>query len=123
MPSLANEPLNAEPSQPEQREQLELPPKSYADAVEEEPPVNGSSNENASNGIQNKSPHANGDKGGSSSGLPKNAASVLRIVDTGAPEKKDSPDTRPQVGRRESKQEYSATVGVAVEQAQIKAPY
>jgi 2-acylglycerol O-acyltransferase 2 len=80
-------PLNAEPAQPEERKKQHLSPKSYAEAVEQEPPANGA---NGSNGHK---------------------ASVLRIVDTGAPETKDKQEERPQFERQESKHEYSATVG------------
>lgn len=105
----------AEPALPEEREILNLPPKSYADAVEEAP---GSPNDE-SNG--NKENEVNGQKQSniatSANGLeedrPKHRVSVLRIVDTNGTDSAKSTDnnrTRPTVDRQESKSEYSATV-------------
>jgi 2-acylglycerol O-acyltransferase 2 len=81
-------PLNAEPALAEDRAKYHLPPKSYADAVEEDVPANG-----------------------------ELKASVLRIVDTGAPakdekenKKEEKGGDRPDYCRQESQQEYSANV-------------
>lgn len=99
-------PLNAEPAQPEERKKQHLSPKSYADAVEQEPPANGANASNDPNG-------ANGANGAEAHGSEQTGhkASVLRIVDTGGPETKDKQEERPQFERQESKHEYSATVG------------
>jgi 2-acylglycerol O-acyltransferase 2 len=99
-------PLNGEPAKAEEREKKHLAPKSYADAVEQEPPTNaanGTDEANGANGMNRAE-----DKGAKQ---PGHNASVLRIVDTGAPEVKDKLEERPQFGRQESKHEYSATVG------------
>jgi 2-acylglycerol O-acyltransferase 2 len=111
MPAPASGPLNAEPTQPAERKEQQLPPKSYADAVEEGSPVNGVDGSNSTGGANGNSKGANGTghTAGEPSKLP-DAASVLRIVDTGAPGEKDTPETRPQIERQESQREYSATV-------------
>jgi hypothetical protein len=98
-------PLNTEPAQPEVRKKQHLSPKSYADAVEQEPPANGAKGSNDPNG-------ANGVNGAEADDSKQTGhkASVLRIVDTGAPETKDKQEDRPQFERQESKHEYSATV-------------
>ena len=44
-------PHNAEPALPNERKKQQLPPKSYADAVEQEPPANGTNGTNDANGI------------------------------------------------------------------------
>jgi 2-acylglycerol O-acyltransferase 2 len=110
MPAPTSEPLNAEPAKPEERETQHLPPKSYADAVEEAPPVNGANGSNGTGSVNRGigSKHANG--GSALDELPKNSALVLRIVDMDAPEKEGS-EKSPEMERQESKQEYSATVG------------
>jgi 2-acylglycerol O-acyltransferase 2 len=113
MASTVSVPLNAEPSLPEERKQQRLEPKSYVDAVQEEPPVNGTNgaNTNGTNNVASNeaqwmkpSPHK---------------ASVLRIVDTGADvkekeTKQENENERPQFERQESKHEYSAAVGFAL---------
>lgn len=105
-------PLNAEPANPVERKENHLPPKSYADAVEEESPVNGAdgaADRNGTNGTGGR----NAVKGGKSANAieeTKHKAPVLRIVDTGAPDAKEKQEERPQVERQESKQEYTATV-------------
>lgn len=104
MAALTSAPLNAEPTAPDECQKEHLPPKSYADAVEEEPPVNGTNGTADTNG--KKSTESNGTKDGEG----KHMASVLRIVDTGAPDTKENEKERPQAERKESKQEYSATV-------------
>lgn len=96
--------FNAEPANPEERQQQNLSPKSYADAVEEAPPVNGANGISTANGIK-KSTEINGGKDEEVG----HKVSVLRIVDTGAANNKNQPE-RPPVERQESKQEYSATV-------------
>lgn len=99
-------PLSAEPAAPEERQKQQLPPKSYADVVEAEPHVNrtyGTAEINGANG-DIKSTENNGTKDGEGE-----RASVLRIVDTGAPGTEENEKERPQVERKESKQEYSAT--------------
>jgi len=101
-------PLNAEPAQPEDREKQHLPPKSYADAVEQDPRANGTNGANDANGAD----EANGN-GAEQNGVKQTGhkASVLRIVDTGAPAMEGKQGERPQIERQESKHEYSATVG------------
>ncbi|TEY76493.1 hypothetical protein BOTCAL_0058g00400 [Botryotinia calthae] len=104
--------LNPEPALPEEREKLNLPPKSYADAAEETPasPDDGSNenNENKVNGVNGQTaPNANG----TGKNEPKHKVSVLRIVDTNgsdSPKSADEQDTRPYFDRQESKREYSA---------------
>ena len=100
-------PLHAEPALPDEREKQQLPPKSYADAVEQEPPANGTNGANDFNGTNGA--NGNGNEHGDSK-QTGHMASVLRIVDTGAPETKDRQEERPQFERQESKHEYSATV-------------
>ncbi|KAH7417127.1 diacylglycerol O-acyltransferase-like protein 2B [Cadophora sp. MPI-SDFR-AT-0126] len=100
-------PLNAEPANPKEREESNLPPKSYADALEEEAPAAATNEDNITNGTKG----ANGSNGTNGAG-GKHTASVLRIVDTGAPEKEDVKEQeggRPPIERQESKQEYTAT--------------
>jgi len=110
-------PTLAEPALPDEREKQHLPPKTYADAVEESPGstdghVNEARNGHRSNGSIDK----NGILGnGAAENGPKHKASVLRIVDTGSSGSTQSPITadgkenRPQIERQESKSEYSAT--------------
>ena len=108
MPATASAPLNAESAIPEERKNLHLPPKSFADALVEDPPTNGTSNANGINGVDK----SNGTKVRNNEDKDKSAphkASVLRIVDTGAPEAKEKPD-RPDFERQESQHEYSAAV-------------
>lgn len=108
MAAPSSTPLNAEPAQPEEREKQHLPPKSYADAVEQEPPANGTNRTNNSNGTKGtKGANGAGDDGLKQTG---HKASVLRIVDTDAPETKDKQEERPQIERQESKHEYFAAV-------------
>ncbi|KAE9381667.1 diacylglycerol O-acyltransferas-like protein 2B [Stipitochalara longipes BDJ] len=103
MAAASTAPLSAEPAAPEEREKQQLPPKSYADAVEQEPPANGTNGINGADG-------ANGNGAGNDgSKHMENKASVLRIVDTGVPDTKDQQGERPQFERQESKHEYSAT--------------
>jgi 2-acylglycerol O-acyltransferase 2 len=106
-------PLNAEPALPEDRAKQQLPPKSYTNAVEEDAPKEGANGVNGVNGANGASEYV-----GNDDVRGDQKASVLRIVDTGAPvaeEKKEEgkeekTEERPQLGRQESKQEYSATV-------------
>jgi 2-acylglycerol O-acyltransferase 2 len=114
MVSTASVPLNAEPSQPDEREKQHLVPKSYVDAVQEEPPVNGTNGTNGTN--------SNGNKVTSESEWlkpsPTHKASVLRIVDTGADGKEKETEKegeRPQYERQESKNEYLAAVRLTLQ--------
>jgi 2-acylglycerol O-acyltransferase 2 len=93
-------PLNGEPAKAEERAKKHLAPKSYADAVEQEPHTNAANGTNDVNVAEDEGAKQPGHK-----------ASVLRIVDTGALEMKDKLEERPQFERQESKHEYSATVG------------
>jgi 2-acylglycerol O-acyltransferase 2 len=100
-------PLNAEPALAEDRAKYHLPPKSYADAVEEDVPAESASGTNGSNETSKPVDAANGEL----------KASVLRIVDTGAPakdekenKKEEKGGDRPDYCRQESQQEYSANV-------------
>ena len=107
MASTASVPLNAEPSQPDEREKQHLDPKSYVDAVQEEPPVNG----NGTNGTSAKSNNATSESEWLKASSHK--ASVLRIVDTGAEGKEKETEKkgeRPQYERQESKHKYSGAV-------------
>jgi 2-acylglycerol O-acyltransferase 2 len=108
MATTMSAPLNAEPANPDERQQQNLAPKSYANAVEEPAPLlhgtNGTSNANGTtNGNQNSEINGSREGGG------KHKASVLRIVDTSADTKENHVE-RPEIERQESKQEYSATV-------------
>jgi 2-acylglycerol O-acyltransferase 2 len=101
--------LNAEPTLPEDRENQQLPPKSYADALGEDAPAEGAwiTGKKTANGAK----AVNGSNHVGSDGVNKaHQASVLRIVDTNAPAAEDAKEDRPQYERRESKYEYSATV-------------
>lgn len=102
--------LNAEPANPGKRKEKKLkqkkrPEKSYADAVHEEPPAEGTKQSVRSNRANDST-----DDGSNGAGEAQHKASVLKIVDTGAPEAKDSPPTRPAVDRQASKVEFTATV-------------
>jgi len=102
-------PLNAETSQPGERSKHHLAPKSYVDAVEEEPPVNSS---NGTNGISNGS-HDDTSATTPASKPSQHTASVLRIVDTGADAKEtreNQAEKRPLFERGESTHEYTAAV-------------
>jgi 2-acylglycerol O-acyltransferase 2 len=105
-------PLNAEPAHPKERKKQCLSPKSYADAVEEEPPTDGPNGSKDANG-SNCASKMNGVNGAGNDGSKQTGhnASVLRIVDTGAPGTKAKQAERPELERQESKHEYSATVG------------
>lgn len=101
----------AAPALPGEREKLNLPPKSYADAAEETPQspddiIIG----NKENGVNGQAPtNATGSEGNG----PKHNVSVLRIVDTNgmnSTKPADNKDSRPSFHRQESKREYSATV-------------
>jgi len=103
--------LNAEPAAPEEREKHHLPPKSYADAVEEEPPVNGANGTNGMNGASHE--EFNDSKSAGDEEPAPHMASVLKIVGTGAsgaPDREEKKQDRPQYDRQESKSEFSATV-------------
>ena len=107
----ASAPLNAQPALPDDRAKQHLPPKSYADAVEEEVPFESANGINGTNDITT----TNGaSKIGSDDANVDLKASVLRIVDTGAPaaeeKKEENNESRPQFERQESNNEYSATV-------------
>ncbi|KAH9219061.1 diacylglycerol O-acyltransferase-like protein 2B [Leptodontidium sp. 2 PMI_412] len=106
MAATVSAPLNAEPANPEEHKDNNLPPKSYADAVEEEAPAAGTNESKATNGVM----VSNGSNGTNGTGSGK--ASVLRIVNTGAPdakEKEEGKGERPLVERQESQREYTAT--------------
>jgi 2-acylglycerol O-acyltransferase 2 len=106
-------PLNAEPAQPEERKKQHLPPKSYANAVEEDPPVNSANvaaGGSAINGGNSMGANGANGVGDGNSKSTTHTASVLRIVDTGVPETKENKEERPQFERQESNQEYSAPV-------------
>lgn len=84
----ASNQLNAEPSQPDDREKQQLPPKSYVDAVQQDPaestgkPVNGSNGETHSTAVDGiDEVHPNLQVNGDSNGNGPRAA-VLRIVPT-----------------------------------------
>jgi 2-acylglycerol O-acyltransferase 2 len=104
--------LNAEPALPEEREKQHLPPKSYADAVEEEPPANGVNGINGAKEMNGTDYETNGtnDAGRDDAKSTAHTASVLKIVDTGAPAAEEKKQDRPQNERQQSKREYSATV-------------
>jgi 2-acylglycerol O-acyltransferase 2 len=110
MAAVISAPLSAEPANPIDRENNNLPPKSYADAVEEDPAV---SDGNATNGTE----HVNGTNGelaptevnGFSNG--GHMASVLRITDTGSAKKQEKPEENIHSSNDEATaEEYSATV-------------
>lgn len=120
MAAVANAPLSAEPANPVERENQNLPPKSYADAVEEDLPL---SNGNKTNGIdtngvdkQGVSAKANGTDepqistktNGSSNGGHK--ASVLRIVDTGSAQKDQTSMSKRNSEDEATAEEYTANV-------------
>lgn len=109
MATTASAPLSAEPALPLQRREQHLPPKSYADAVEESIPANGHNGTDAE-GVKNGANTSSGINGSRDNGSEAgHTASVLRIVDTGsAPQQKQ--EERPDLPRQESKHEYSATV-------------
>ena len=93
--------MSAEPALPEERRRAHLPPKSYAGAVEE-PAVNGANGVSKANDV-----NAAGDMEEET----EKTASVLRIVDTGAPEETERAE-KPELERQQSQQEYSATVSL-----------
>ncbi len=101
-------PLNAEPADPAERMENDLPPKSYADAIQEEYPINGSNGTKSANGVNGTA----GSPDSTNIGVAKHSASVLRIVETGVPDREGTPKERPLIDRQESRQEYSATVRV-----------
>lgn len=102
--------LNAEPALPSEREQQHLPPKSYADAVEETPPTSAYSEKHSVLQKEESSNGVNGTRNGKTTAeSTRHTASVLRIVNTGA-EPKDEKPKKPELERQESKHEYSATV-------------
>jgi hypothetical protein len=108
MPATASAPLNAESADPEERKQLHLPPKSFADALVEDPPTNGTSDVNRVNGA-NRSNGTNGSSNEEKDESAPHKASVLRIVNTVVAEAKGKQD-RPDLERQESQHEYSAAV-------------
>ncbi|PBP22663.1 diacylglycerol O-acyltransferase 2A [Diplocarpon rosae] len=111
MAALVSAPPNAESASPAERKEKGLPEKSYADAVQEEPRLgdtNGFEAPNKANGAStiDASVTSNGSNGTADA---KHKASVLRIVDTGAPKIKEKRKDRPSIERQASKQEYMAT--------------
>ncbi|KAB8302477.1 hypothetical protein EYC80_005882 [Monilinia laxa] len=106
--------LVAEPALPEEREKLNLPPKSYADAAEETPEfLHDGRNENTENEEVNGPKQSNNTNvNGSGGNVPKHKVSVLRIVDTNGTDSAKSAgnkENRPTIDRQESRREYSAT--------------
>jgi 2-acylglycerol O-acyltransferase 2 len=106
-------PLNAEPALPDERAREHLPPKSYVNAVEEDAPAEGAIGFNGTN--RSNGTTANGSSNVGSDHVKKgHQASVLNIVNTGAPpaeeKKEETKEDRPPYERQESKHEYSATV-------------
>ncbi|KAH8676696.1 diacylglycerol acyltransferase-domain-containing protein [Tricladium varicosporioides] len=95
----------SEPSQPEERNKQHLPPKSYADAAEEESLVNGTNGSNGINGGYNESKDvtSTGANGGASK---QYKASVLGIV---ASDSSKDEQAQPGYERQISSHEYSAT--------------
>ena len=106
--------LNAEPALPEDRKKQQLPPKSYANAVEEDAPAGVANGVNGKKGLNGTTTNGSSDVGSSDDVKKGHQPSVLRIVGTGAPaveeRKEDAKEDRPQFERQESKHEYSATV-------------
>ncbi|KAI9053617.1 hypothetical protein LZ554_002571 [Drepanopeziza brunnea f. sp. 'monogermtubi'] len=105
-------PLNAEPANPEERKGNNLPEKSYADAVQEEPPTeetaNGSRGANGINGASPTVAATDASHGSNGTGEVKHKASVLRIVDTGAPGPKKKSENRPAIEKQGSQPEHAA---------------
>ncbi|EPE32631.1 hypothetical protein GLAREA_07765 [Glarea lozoyensis ATCC 20868] len=103
--------VTTEPSAPEEREKQHLPPKSYADAVEEAPVDQGTHENGESNGNNDgDNSKMNGSNGHQNSTGHK--ASVLRIVATDSQEENKTNEKksfRPDLSRGVSKEEYSAT--------------
>lgn len=94
-----NAPLSAEPARPEEREQNNLPPMSYA-AVVEKAPADTTSGEDASVHRPNGPSSVNGNHPAGDESKPKgHMASVLRIVDTGS-EKTSEPAKQMQEDER-----------------------
>lgn len=115
MAAVTSAPLNGEPADPVEKKNHNLPQKSYADAVEEDSPVgewnetNGTKQVNGINGTMAQ----NGINGTSNGG---HTASILRIVDTGAPEqtkKEEKPEESQKSGSGDVTEEYSASVSHA----------
>ena len=106
-------PLNAEPALLEDRAKQQLPPKSYAAAVEEDTPAENAIRVNGANGVNGKAANGTTDVS-SGDAVGQHQASVLRIVDTGMPaveeKKENTKKERPEYDRQESQHEYSATV-------------
>ncbi|KAH6675633.1 diacylglycerol O-acyltransferas-like protein 2B [Halenospora varia] len=96
----------SEPSQPEERNKQHLPPKSYADAVEEEALANGANESNGMNGGHNGSKDVTSTNANGSASKQHKASSVLRIV---ASDSSKDEQARPGYERQESSHEYSAT--------------
>lgn len=103
--------LNAEPANPTEREENELPPKGYKDAIEEASPADATNGVNGINGSQ-MSEDVNGESREGSNGTDgkPHVTSVLKIVNTDGGAENESVQERPPLNREESKHEYSATV-------------
>lgn len=125
-------PLNAEPADSQSRKEQNLPPKSFADAVQEEAPLhingdgeakslNGANKSNGLPGINGQENAETGDGDQKSNG--GHQAAILKIVDTHGEaegktiangevkkEQKEDDSSRPVIERQESRSEYSATV-------------
>lgn len=106
-------PLSAEPSSTEDREKAHLAPKSYADAVEEAPPTTDPKKKNGTNGTKGAVVNGRTNSTTPLNPNPKQKATVLKIVDTGAPGAKGDQNERPLFERQESKREYSAAVNTS----------
>jgi 2-acylglycerol O-acyltransferase 2 len=117
--------LNAEPADDESRKQQELPPKSFAEALQEESPTN--SNQHADekvNGANQSNGHSGAEVATGDDGASAEKPVVLRIVNTHGEaesesakdgsekidEKNEGEESRPNMARQGSKSEYSTAV-------------
>jgi 2-acylglycerol O-acyltransferase 2 len=93
--NIVSVPLSAEPSNPTEREDRNLEPKSYVDAVQQEAVTNGTG------------PYTNGEE--------PDRQHLTDITNGNGSSNKtvtNNENVRPQVDRQESKQEYSAVVSI-----------
>lgn len=114
MAAVESAPLSAEPANPSERKNQNLPPKSYADAVEEEAPssnetkeTNGLKDTNGTNTNGTDESQESAETNGLSNG--KHTAPVLRIVDTGLKQEKKE-ENKTNSGNEGTAEEYTATV-------------
>lgn len=111
-------PLNAEPSRPGKRESQGLKPKSYVDALREDPAeaakeaVNGTSTPNGVNGTAGPSQnqHTNGSTTETHNDIAKSPGPNESNGDSINGAEHIDQEKRPGIDRQESKHEYSATV-------------